>query len=124
MRRDCENVSGRTTRGTHKKLKAVARAIYEKQASEAELAIVGLSLDDLDGGCVDVWPENVPALNLLIAMSTQWRSGMNGPTGLDYAALPAVLRMQGIARADWPDLFDCLRVMESEAMKVMGERSG
>lgn len=54
-------------------------------------------------------------------MSSQWRTGMNGPTGLDYNALPTVLRLVGIARSEWSDIFDCIRVMEGEAMKVMSE---
>ena len=57
-------------------------------------------------------------------MFTQWRTGMGGPTGLDYAALPAVMRMTGIPRDQWQDTFESLRVMEAEAMKVMGEQNG
>jgi hypothetical protein len=55
------------------------------------------------------------------AMRTQWRVGMNGAAGLDYTSLPVVLRLQSIPRNDWPDTFDCVRVMEAEAMKVMSE---
>lgn len=44
---------------------------------------------------------------------------MGGPTGLDYGVLPAVLRMQAVPRAEWPDTFECLRVMEAEALRVM-----
>ena len=98
---------------------AAARALYEKGPSEAELASFGLVLSDLDDTAVGVWPDNMPAVNVLIAMGTQWRVGMSGATGLDYNALPAVFRMLAIPRKDWPDTFDCLRVLESEAMKVM-----
>lgn len=52
-------------------------------------------------------------------MSTQWRSGFGGPTGLDYGALPSVLRLQGVPRADWSDTFECIRVLEAEALRVM-----
>jgi hypothetical protein len=61
---------------------------------------------------------------VFIAMATQWRTGAIGATGLDYGALPAVFRLVGVPRAKWPDTFECLRVMESEAMKVMGENRG
>lgn len=68
-----------------------------------------------------MWPDNLPAVNVLIAMSTQWRVGAAGPVGLDYNVLPAVLRLQGIPRSDWPDTFECVRVLEAEALTVMSE---
>lgn len=87
----------------------------------AELAAFGLTLDDFDAAAVEVCPDNLSACNVFIAMATQWRTGAMGATGLDYSALPAVMRLVGIPRAQWPDTFECLRVMEGEAMKVMGE---
>lgn len=75
----------------------------------------------MDDTAVEVWPENLPAVNTFIAMSSQWRMGPAGPIGLDYAALPAVLRLTQVPRASWPDTFEGLRVMESEAMKILGE---
>lgn len=78
----------------------------------------------MDDTAVEVWPENLPAVNTFIAMSTQWRVGAMGATGLDYCALPAVLRLIGVPRADWPDAMDGLRIMEAEALKIMGERRG
>lgn len=70
-----------------------------------------------------VWPDNLPAVNVFVAMSTQWRTGMSGPTGLDYSALPVVRQAQDppIPKADWPDTFDALRVLEGEALSVMNE---
>lgn len=44
---------------------------------------------------------------------------MNGVTGLDYNVLPAVFRMLQIPETKWPDTFECLRILEAEAMKVM-----
>jgi hypothetical protein len=58
---------------------------------------------------------------VFIAMSTQWRVGAAGATGLDYTALHAVMRLVGVPRADWPDTFECLRTMEGEALSVMEE---
>jgi hypothetical protein len=69
-----------------------------------------------------LWPDNVAAANVFIAMSTQWRTGGYGATGLDYNVLPSVMRLVGVLRADWSDTFECIRIMESEAMKVMGEQ--
>lgn len=39
--------------------------------------------------------------------------------GLNYQAAEAVLRLKRIARAEWPQLFDDLRVMEMAALEVM-----
>ena len=67
-------------------------------------------------GPVEVWPEIVSVVNVFIAMDTQWRVGMNGATGLDYTALPVVLRMTEIPRKKWPDAFADIRVMERAAL--------
>lgn len=61
-----------------------------------------------------VWPENLFTVNTYIAMDTQWR--MSG--GMDYSVLPVVMRMQSVPRSDWNDTFECLRVMEGEAIRI------
>jgi hypothetical protein len=71
---------------------------------------------------VDVYPENWPAVEVFSSVMTQWRIGMSGPTGLDYAVLPGVMEMIGIGRKDRRDVFDGVRVMESEALKVLSEK--
>jgi len=58
---------------------------------------------------------------VFIVMDTQWRVAFGGRTGLDYNVLPAVMRMHGIPRSQWHDVFECLRVMEGEALQVMSE---
>lgn len=50
-------------------------------------------------------------------MLTQWRVGVNGVTGLDYAALPAVLDIRNVPVEDREDIFECVRVMEQAALK-------
>ena len=80
---------------------------------------MGFTLEDLATDAVEIWPENVQAYELFCAMDTQWRIGMAGPTGLDYAALPMALRMIGAARADWQQLMADVRVMESAALQAM-----
>jgi len=81
--------------------------------------VAGLTLEDLAADAVEIWPENLRAYELFCAMDTQWRIGMAGPTGLDYAALPMALRMIGAARADWQQLMADIRVMESAALQAM-----
>lgn len=58
-------------------------------------------------------------MTAFIAMATQWRAGPGGATGLDYGAVPVVLRLQGVPRGQWPGVFDDVRVMEAEALAVM-----
>ena len=58
-------------------------------------------------------------VTVFASMLTQWRVGVAGMVGLDYGALPTVFRMRGIARRDWPEMFDAIRVMEDAAMKEM-----
>lgn len=54
-------------------------------------------------------------------MSTQWRIGAIGATGLDYVALPAVMCLLGIPKKSRQTVFQDLRVMEAEALLVMSE---
>jgi hypothetical protein len=72
---------------------------------------------------VEVWPENWAALELFSAISTQWRVGMGGATGLDYTALPVVMDMQDTAPEHRRERFDEIRVMERAALDVMAEKA-
>lgn len=81
--------------------------------------MAGLTLEDLAADPVEIWPENWGAYGVFCAMETQWRIGMAGPTGLDYAALPVALRMVDAPRAEWAQLMADVRVMEASAMRAM-----
>lgn len=84
----------------------------------------GFAADDFAGdahGPAELWPDNVEAVDLFIAMGTQWRMGPAGPIGLDYGAVPAVLRLLNHHRTHWQDSFECLRILEDEAMSAMRE---
>jgi hypothetical protein len=63
----------------------------------------------------------VASINVMIAMSTQWRMGMSGPTGLDYNALPAVMRLSGVSAKDRAEVFDDIRTMEDVALQTIRE---
>jgi hypothetical protein len=86
-----------------------------------QLAPLGMTLDDLDDGEVEIWPENASAANVFIAMWTQWRTGFSGRTGLDYTSLPVVFRMTGLPRKEWSAVFEDVRVMEAAGLTVMQE---
>lgn len=71
---------------------------------------------------IEVWPDNWLAVLVFAACGTQWRVGPGGPVGLDYSAIPVVMRLHAVPRADWRDTFDSLRVMEREALDVMQQQ--
>lgn len=91
------------------------------------LASMGIPQDKWDqmrGEAVtDIWPENWAALEVFSALQTQWRVGMAGPTGLDYAVLPVVMDLQGIAPAERAECFAGVQEMESEALKIFGRNA-
>ncbi|GAB7082285.1 DUF1799 domain-containing protein [Megalodesulfovibrio paquesii] len=95
----------------------------EKMAAQA--AALGLPVEllaEADGYAdVDVYPDNWPALWIFKDLATQWRVGLAGATGLDYAALPAVLDLRGVPQAERADLFDCLQVLEAETLTAWHE---
>lgn len=81
----------------------------------------GLKASDFDHEVVEVWPENVESLDLFIALRTQWRTGMNGPTGLDYTAVLDLIRFLAPGPDKARDLFADMQVMESAALEQIAE---
>jgi hypothetical protein len=70
----------------------------------------------------EIWPDNARAVDVFVAMSTQWRIGAVGAVGLDYNVLPLVLQMLDIPTSERNDLFESLRVMEESALTTMRNR--
>lgn len=68
---------------------------------------------------IEVWPDNVLAVNTFIAMSTQWRVGMNGVTGMDYNVLPNVMKLIGVPKKLRESVFDDIRTLEDSAMETI-----
>lgn len=94
------------------------------------MAAFGLRLDGQapaagDGAPVFwLWPQNQRALQVWLAVGTQWRTGWHGATGLDYCAVESALRMCCIPRRQWPELFGDVRAMESAALGEMRSKRG
>ena len=93
--------------------------MYRKLPDAALLAAQGLRAEDYASDMPALWPENVRTVEVFSMLGTQWATGMNGATGLRYEAIPVVLRLAGIPRADHPDLFAGLRIMERAALEEM-----
>lgn len=97
--------------------------MYAADDSAAELAIFGLSAADFEPDIVHVWPENLRALNLFTSLATQWRTGMSGPTGLDYNVLFHRMDRLALPAEEYEQLFDDIRVIESEALTIIHKKS-
>lgn len=93
--------------------------MYWRAPTPQSLAAFGMTLDDVRPAGIEVWEEHLSAIDLFHAMGTQWHTGMSGPTGLNYQALPFLLRLHGAPRADWRQLFEDLQVLEGAALKEM-----
>jgi hypothetical protein len=62
----------------------------------------------------ECWPANALPMQVLLAVPTQWRVTQSGHTlGLHYEALPGVLDMMAVPRAEREDTFWALRQMEA-----------
>jgi hypothetical protein len=83
------------------------------------MAALNLTPEDFAHEFVEAWPDNIQAIRVFISMDTQWRTGMNGSTGLDYAALSEVWRRLKVPPAERDDVFDDLRVLEGAALRQM-----
>ena len=82
----------------------------------------GLTIEEAtQGQVVEVWPDNLLAVNTFVAMSTQWRVGAMGATGLDYTALIDVMKLIGVPAKNRGDVFEDVRTMEDAALKLMKE---
>lgn len=86
------------------------------------LSFFGLTKEDMPDEIVEVFPDNWKAFLTFDAMSTQWRCGAIGATGLDYNCLPLVAQSVGVKKKELPDILGDIRVLESEALKVMIEQ--
>ncbi len=69
---------------------------------------------------IEIWPENLPPFRLFLSLSTQWRSGPTGPTGLDYGVIEATARMEGLEANT--ETFQGVRACEAEALAVWADQ--
>ena len=64
-----------------------------------------------------MFPDNVAATNVFMAMGTQWNAGFGGAIGAKYESLPVIFDLYGVD--DRADAFECFRVMEARALELM-----
>ena len=80
-----------------------------------------MTLDDVRGPPVDVWPEHTAALRLFMRCGTQWRTSMAGYVGLDYNVVLSLMDRMRLDDEAHEQLLDDVRVMEDEALRVIRE---
>ena len=61
-------------------------------------------------------------MQIFLRCQTQWRSGANGPIGLDYLAVDFVFRLYGAT--DPAALLEDLQVIEGELLQLIHDRKG
>lgn len=85
------------------------------------LMVFGLTKADIPDEIVEVYPDNWIAFIVFDGMSTQWRTGAVGATGLDYNVIPFVAKSCGVDDSETYEILPDIRVLESEALRVMIE---
>lgn len=71
---------------------------------------------------VYLWPDNVEAWQCWLDVQTQWRMGMSGRTGLDYAGVRAYLEVA--EPEDAKGVFEGIRACEQAVMDVWAKQAG
>lgn len=92
----------------------------------ADLAAFGLQADfeSETQKVFEVWPENAEIVRIFVLMSTQWRHGFDGPTGMDYAVLFPLLAFCDIKEKE--KIFEGVRAMELTVLesRAKGDKNG
>ena len=69
-----------------------------------------------------MWPENMAAVVLFNRIGSQWRTGMSGPTGLDYSVLFRLMDHMGLEGDDWMQMLLDIQVLETAALNELHSR--
>ena len=95
-------------------------------ADAQTMQLLGITADHLQQQPteIELWPEHQTPFALFVAMLTQWRMGMAGPVGLDYAVLPWVADQLCISARKVREAFADVQAMERAALNIMAERQG
>lgn len=69
-----------------------------------------------------LWPDNVAAWDVWCDVQTQWRHGMSGATGLDYAGVRAHLDELGLTGDERKEVYEGIRAAERATLEARAER--
>jgi hypothetical protein len=85
--------------------------------------VLGIVMPEQKPEHFEVFEENWPAVEMFLRVQTQWRTGMNGPVGLDYMAVAWVLRLTA-EEATHRALLEDLQIMESAVLAYIAKQEG
>lgn len=97
----------------------------EQESTDTAAAAFGLRVKRAAAVCEELylWPENLPSWNLFQAVSTQWMTGMAGPTGLSYPGVEVVMRKTRVKRCDEERMFFEIQCMERATLSAWREKT-
>lgn len=97
--------------------------MYEPEITEAEAKSEGFELEDYETDVIEVWPDNVLALDLFRRVGTRWRIPPMGgvPIGLQWEAIYPLMERMKLDDDAWNGLHDDLMIMEAAAIETMHE---
>lgn len=83
--------------------------------------MLGLTEDDYESDPIEVWPENLPALEMFQRIGTRWVVGIGGILGIRWEAVYPLMDRLGLSREAWDDLLSDMEVMELAALGVINQ---
>ena len=69
-----------------------------------------------------LWPCNALVWGLFMRLQTQWRVGMSGATGLDYAAVRVVMDLAGVGKKRRQEVFAGIQACERATLEIWNDR--
>jgi len=99
-----------------------AQPIDPNNAWTQHIAALGLLDQPDDEHVVYLWPDNVRAWSCWQGVQTQWRVGMGGATGLDYAGVRAYLDELGLCGDERREAFAGIQACERATLEVWAEQ--
>lgn len=100
------------------------QAFYASIPTEAELKGTGFTPADYETDDFEVWPENMPAINLFSTLQSQLRTGgMGGAIGFDYNVYFFRMDRMKLSEQAYEWLFSDIRVIESEALTALNKKT-
>lgn len=98
------------------------KALYWQPPDPDELRAIGLTPEDFPPPEFRLWASNWPAIQFYTQVSTQWRTGMSGATGLDYNVIFHELDRKGLKPEDYDEMMASIRLIEETALHVLHEK--
>lgn len=87
-----------------------------------EIEESGFEAEDFASDIAEVWPEHEAACDLFGYLSSQWRTGAGGATGLDYNVMDRKLCRMGLSPDEYDLLESQVQIIERAALACIHEK--